>query len=160
MFTLERLRLDHEAKVLAFELANRAYFAESISDRGDEFFREFPERHRASLAEQDAGSGAFYLLVDDEGAIVGRFNLYELCDETASVGFRVAQRVSGRGVATSALRDMCRLAGDVYGLRQLTAVASEENLASRRVLEKAGFVPIGPAEVAGRSGIAFTRPVG
>ncbi len=53
---LERLRADHAAAVLAFESANRAYFASSISDRGDGYFETFAERHRALLAEQDAGS--------------------------------------------------------------------------------------------------------
>ena len=45
---LQRLRADHAAAVLAFELANRGYFAASISDRGDEFFDQFAERHSAS----------------------------------------------------------------------------------------------------------------
>jgi len=35
---LERLRAGHAPAVLAFELANRAYFAASVSDRGDDFF--------------------------------------------------------------------------------------------------------------------------
>ena len=30
-------------RVLAFELANRAYFAVSISDRGDDYFDHFPD---------------------------------------------------------------------------------------------------------------------
>ena len=42
---LQRLRADHASAVLEFELANRAYFAASISDRGDEFYEHFTERH-------------------------------------------------------------------------------------------------------------------
>ena len=34
---LQRLDAGHAPAVLAFELANRAYFAASVSDRGDEF---------------------------------------------------------------------------------------------------------------------------
>jgi ribosomal-protein-alanine N-acetyltransferase len=56
---LQRLRADHAPAVLAFELANRACFAASISDRGNEFFDQFSERHSALLAEQEAGSAAF-----------------------------------------------------------------------------------------------------
>ena len=52
---LQRLRAGHASAVLAFELANRAYFAGFISDRGDEFFDHFTERHIALLAEQEAG---------------------------------------------------------------------------------------------------------
>jgi ribosomal-protein-alanine N-acetyltransferase len=152
---LQRLRSDHAAEVLAFEMANRAYFAASVTDRGDEFFEQFSERHRALLAEQDTGKFVFHVLLDGDGAVVGRFNLYNLEDGTAEVGYRVAERVAGRGVATSSLRKLCGLAVEQYGLRTLEAKTSSENVASQRVLEKAGFVPVGPTDVAGRSGTLY-----
>lgn len=62
MFELQRLRADHDLAVLTFELANRAYFAESIGDRGDDFFEQFAERHDALLAKQEAGVGVFHVL--------------------------------------------------------------------------------------------------
>jgi ribosomal-protein-alanine N-acetyltransferase len=151
---LQRLRSDHASAVLAFEVANRAYFAASINDRGDEFYEQFSERHRALLAEQDAGVSAFYVLVDGDGTVVGRFNLYDLVDGTAVVGYRVAEQVAGRGVATSTVRTLCRLAAE-NGLRTLKAMTSNENVASQRVLEKAGFVSVGPTHVAGRPGTAY-----
>ena len=49
-----RLHAGHAPAVLAFELANRAYFAASVSDCGGEFFDRFTDRHNASLAEQEA----------------------------------------------------------------------------------------------------------
>ena len=85
---LQRLRADHAPAVLAFELANRAYFATFISDRGDEFFDHFAARH---------------------------------------------------------------------GLRTLKAVTTRENVASQKVLTKAGFVPTGPAEIAGKPGTWYQR---
>ncbi|MFI5287870.1 MAG: GNAT family N-acetyltransferase [Candidatus Dormibacteria bacterium] len=155
MFELERLRPDHEAAILDFELANRAYFAGSISDRGDDFYEHFAERYRALLAEQEAGLSIGHVLVDEHETVVGRFNLYALADGTAEVGYRIAQRVAGRGVATIGLRRMCRLARDEYGLRTLRAATSNENAASRRVLTKAGFVGVGPVEVGGRQGMRY-----
>jgi [ribosomal protein S5]-alanine N-acetyltransferase len=53
---LQRLRADHAPAVLAFELANRAYFAMFISDRGDEFFDQFTEQYDKLLAEQESRS--------------------------------------------------------------------------------------------------------
>jgi ribosomal-protein-alanine N-acetyltransferase len=155
VFELQRLGLDHEATVLDFEQANRAYFAGSISDRGDDFFDRFADRYRAFLAEQDAGRGFFHVVVDEDGTVVGRFNLYDVVDGTAEVGYRVAQRFSGRGVATTGLRNLCRLAGEEYGLRTLRAATSNENVASQRVLANAGFVAVGPAEIAGRPGVRY-----
>jgi len=98
---LQRLDAGHAPAVLAFELASRAYFAASISDRGDEFFEQFTERHSALLAEQEAGLCACYVLVAEDGSVLGRFNLYEFADGTAELGYRVAQHVAGRGVATA-----------------------------------------------------------
>jgi ribosomal-protein-alanine N-acetyltransferase len=42
---LEFLRPDHAPALLAFERENRAYFAASIPDRGDEYFVQFDARH-------------------------------------------------------------------------------------------------------------------
>jgi ribosomal-protein-alanine N-acetyltransferase len=155
VFELRRVRPDHEAAIFDFEVANRAYFTESISDRGDAYFEEFADRHRALLAEQDAGVARYHVLVDGDGTVVGRFNLYDVRDGTADVGYRVARQVSGRGVATAGLRDLCRIAAEEYGLRTLKAVTSNENVASQRVLLKAGFLADGPAQVAGRPGIQY-----
>jgi ribosomal-protein-alanine N-acetyltransferase len=155
MLELQRLRPDHEPALLDFERANRAYFAESINDRGDDFFVEFAHRYRVLLADQERGIGVFHVLVDEDGAILGRFNLYDIVDGTAEVGYRVAQRAAGRGVATSGLRGLCRLADEEYGLRTLRATASNENVASQRLLARAGFAAIGPAEVGGRQGVRY-----
>src|SRR5437016_7867321 len=107
---LHRLSADHLEALLAFELENRAYFARPLTDRGDEFYETFSRHHDALLADQDTGVCAFYVLVDRDGSIVGRFNLYELFDGAAEVGYRVAERVAGCGVATDALRVLCRKA--------------------------------------------------
>lgn len=142
---LQQLRADHADAVLAFELANRSYFAGTISDRGDDYFDRFAERHGAMLADQESGGGAYYVLVAAEGAVLGRFNLFHAGTGTANVGYRVAQHVAGHGVATAAVRQLCRLAATRHGLRTLRAAVSHGNVASRRVLAKAGFVPVGPA---------------
>jgi [ribosomal protein S5]-alanine N-acetyltransferase len=157
---LERLRADHAPAVLAFERANRAYFAASISDRGDEFFEQFTERHSAMLAEQEGGTCAFHVLVGDDGSILGRFNLFNIEDGTAELGYRVAQDVAGRGVATATVRELCRLAAAQYGLRMLKAGTTHGNVASQKVLTKAGFVPVGPADPAhlgGKPGVWYQR---
>jgi [ribosomal protein S5]-alanine N-acetyltransferase len=154
---LQRLRADHAPAVLAFELANRAYFAAFISDRGDAFFEQFTERHGALLAEQEAGICACYVLTGEDGSVIGRFNLYDIKDGTAEVGYRVAGHVAGRGVATAGARDLCRLAAARHGLHTLRAAVTFENVASQRVLAKAGFLPAGPADIGGKAGTWYQR---
>jgi [ribosomal protein S5]-alanine N-acetyltransferase len=157
---LERLQAGHAPAVLAFELANRAYFAAFISDRGDEFFDQFTDRYNALLAEQEAGICVFYVLVAEDGSVLGRFNLYDIEDGTAVVGYRVAEHAAGRGVATAAVRELCRLAAARHGLRTLRAATTHENVASQKVLTKAGFVPVGPADpalIGGKPGTWYQR---
>ena len=154
---LERLRADHGPAVLRFERENRTYFAAAISDRGDDFFDRFTENLARLLADQEAGTIACYVLVDEDGAVLGRFNLYDVRDGAATVGYRVGQRSAGQGVATAAVHALCVVAAGL-GLRTLTAAASDRNIASRRVLVKAGFVPDGPAdptELGGKQGVRF-----
>jgi ribosomal-protein-alanine N-acetyltransferase len=157
---LERLRADHASAVLDFEVANRAFFALSISDRGEEFFEQFAERFDTLLADQRAGLGAFHVLVADDGAVLGRFNLTFVDDHSAQLGYRVAQAAVGQGLATATVRELCRLAPVQYGLRTVRAAASAANVASQRVLTKAGFLPVGPAdpaELGGKPGTWFER---
>jgi ribosomal-protein-alanine N-acetyltransferase len=155
VFELQVVQSNHEAMLLQFELENRTYFAKSISDRGDHYFEMFSERHLELLAEQEAGESAYYVLVDDNEAVVGRFNLYELRDGAANVGYRVGQRFSGRGVATTGLRKLCQIAREEHALRTLSATTSDDNIASQRVLIKGGFVAKETSVVAGRQGLRY-----
>jgi len=160
---LQRLCSDHAPAVLAFELANRAYFAASISDRGDEFFDQFSERFNTLLADQEAGGGAYYVLVAEDGSVLGRFNLVFVDDVTAELGYRVAQHVAGQGVATVTVGELSQLAAGQHGLRRLRAATSHQNIASQKVLLNAGFVAVGPAEPAnlgGKTGTWYERVLG
>jgi ribosomal-protein-alanine N-acetyltransferase len=157
---LQRLRPSHAQAVLAFEQANRGYFAASISDRGDEYFDHFAEQHNALLAEQEAGLGAYYVLVAEDGSVLGRFNLYRFADGTAELGYRVAEHAAGRGLATATVRELCRLAAARLGLRTLRAATTNENIASQKVLTNTGFVPVGPADpadIGGKQGTWYQR---
>jgi ribosomal-protein-alanine N-acetyltransferase len=156
---LELLRADHADAVLDFELENRGYFATSISDRGDDYFEHFSDRHAAMLADQDAGRGAYYVLADDDGSILGRFNLLLGDEGVATLGYRVAGRAAGRGVATAAVGEICALAAH-QGVRTLRAATSYSNLASQRVLLNNGFRPVGPAgpeDLGGKTGKWYER---
>lgn len=160
---LQRLRADHASALLRFELDNRAYFAAWISDRGDEFYAHFAERHDALLAKQQAGGGAYYVLVEDDGSVVGRVNLYFVEGDSAELGYRMAEAAAGRGLATAAVRELCDLAADEYGLRRIVAAASRQNIASQKVLINAGFTLIGPADpadVGGKPGYRYERLLG
>ena len=66
-----------------------------ISDRRDEFFDQFIERDNELLAEQEAGIGAYYVLVADYGSVLGRFDLFFAEPGTAKLGYRVSSSSGG-----------------------------------------------------------------
>ncbi|MFE6702395.1 GNAT family N-acetyltransferase [Streptomyces sp. NPDC057718] len=138
MTSISRLRPDHAEALLAFERENRTYFAASISDRGDDYFAEFTERHRVLLAEQDAGLHHLHLIEDADGGVLGRINLVEVRGGSAELGYRIA----GQGLATWAVQRICVLAVEEYGLTALRAETTLDNTGSRAVLAHAGFEPL------------------
>ncbi|QGV77951.1 GNAT family N-acetyltransferase [Streptomyces ficellus] len=154
---LQRLRPDHAQALLAFERENRDYFAASVPDRGDDYFAHFAARHAGLLAEQAAGTCFFHLVPGSGGEVLGRVNLVDVADGSAELGYRFAERATGRGLATAAVREVCALARAEYGLTSLRAVTTLDNPASRAVLARTGFTPTAEIELDGRPGLAFVR---
>jgi [ribosomal protein S5]-alanine N-acetyltransferase len=152
---LQLLRLDHAPALLAFERENRAYFAASVPDRGDEFFAEFDTRYAQLLEWQAAGTDYFHLLVAEGGEVVGRVNLTEVADGSAELGYRIAQKVAGQGLATAAVGKVRELAATKYGLTRLRARVTLDNPASRKVLEHNGFVAGGSLTLNGKPAMSY-----
>jgi ribosomal-protein-alanine N-acetyltransferase len=119
-----------------------------------------PDHAAALLADQEAGGGAYFLVVADAGTVLGRVNLIFTDGGRAVLGYRVGERSAGRGVATTAVEQVCGLARSSYGVREVVADTSDENVASQRVLAKAGFEPAGPADpahIGGKQGSRWRR---
>ncbi|WNF25422.1 GNAT family N-acetyltransferase [Streptomyces sp. C11-1] len=142
MTTISRLRPGHADALLAFERENRAYFSASVPDRGDDYFAGFAERHRELLAEQDAGLHHFHLIEDADGTVLGRINLVQVENGSAELGYRIAEKAAGRGLATRAVQQVCVLAVREYGLTELRAETTLDNSGSRAVLARTGFEPV------------------
>jgi ribosomal-protein-alanine N-acetyltransferase len=157
---IQLLRSDHATALLAFEVENRAYFAASVPDRGDGFFARFDEMLRSRLAEQEAGECYFHVVVADGGAVLGRVNLVDVADGEAELGYRIAERSTGRGLATWAVAEVCALAAARYGLSRLRAGTTLGNAASRAVLARAGFEVVGERKFSGEPGLVYRRDLG
>jgi ribosomal-protein-alanine N-acetyltransferase len=127
-----------EPELLAFETANREFFARTVGDRGDEYFASFPARHRRLVTENRAGTSMLFVVRDAEGRVVGRVNIAAVGDGCGDVGYRMAEDVCGRGVARSAVRLVLAEAAR-RGLTRLTAMTTVDNVASQRVLQVTGF---------------------
>jgi RimJ/RimL family protein N-acetyltransferase len=85
----------------------------------------------ARLTIRDAKTGGF----------AGEIGLFQLEPETgqAMVGYDLAPAFRGRGYATRAVRLLAAWTFGSVGMARLIAGTSPENVASQRVLERAGF---------------------
>lgn len=155
---LQRLRADHVSALFAFEQENRVFFAASVTDRGDDYFTHFAPLLEGLLTEQAAGICHFHILVAEDGEVLGRFNLVDVANGTAELGFRLAEKATNHGLATAAVRRILKLCETTYALTTLHAAVTLTNTASRAVLTRTGFVPAGEEVLLnGKRGLAYVR---
>jgi [ribosomal protein S5]-alanine N-acetyltransferase len=155
-----RLIALEDAPVLAgLVRANRDFLAPWEPVRGAEYFTDAGQRAAVAvaLAEHDRGRGLPCVMLDGEGAVVGRVNISNIvrgAAQSGSLGYWIAEAAGGRGVATAAVRDIVAIAFGELGLHRIQADTLVHNVASQRVLARNGFVQIGVAarylRIAGR----------
>ena len=129
--------------LLNFELVNRAYFEARINARPANYYNLDTVRYSIEEAGQHRILGTGYqYLIKSSGEILGRINLSGVAKRyynKASLGYRIAEEVGGKGVATQAVNLLLQEAFDQLGIWRIEAQARTENLGSIRVLEKNGF---------------------
>lgn len=143
-FTLRELRSSDVEALLAFESLNQAWFEAHIDARDPAFYspQGVAVHIESYLADFAAGTWHPLLIEDASGQVVGRANLKGIDPSrgSAEVGYRVARDVSGQGLATLALRRLIEEARGRWALTHLVGYAFKENVGSRKVLERCGFV--------------------
>ena len=77
-----------------------------------------------------------------EGKVIGALNLHDLNHErlTAALGYAVARARWSQGFATEAVKAVIPATFEHLGLNRIWAVANLRNIASQRVMEKAGMI--------------------
>jgi RimJ/RimL family protein N-acetyltransferase len=86
------------------------------------------------------GDLGFYAVIEKAGGtFVGWIGLRPTTDRAAELGYRLRRPVWGRGYATEGSRALIAKAFTEFGVERITATTYEENVASRRVMEKCGL---------------------
>lgn len=110
----------------------------------DAFHHPYTLEHAHEWIGRHAGASPqtqFAIVVDAEpvggvGLALGK----DIWRRSAEIGYWLAEPYWGRGIATEAVRAVAGYAFDTFDIAHVWAGIFEENAASRRVLEKAGFV--------------------
>ena len=121
--------------------ANNPLIARQLRDR---FPHPYTRRHAAEFLQHATGEGGqATLAIEVAGEAVGGVGFVPGTDVerfSAEIGYWLGETLWGRGIATEAVALMTVHTFGTLNLLRLFAVPFADNLASRRVLEKAGYV--------------------
>jgi len=87
-------------------------------------------------------NAVFAFAVTVDGKVVGSIGIFRqtnIHSRTAELGYYLAEEFWGRGVMTEAVQKICRFVFENTDILRIFAEPFAENIASCRVLEKAGF---------------------
>ena len=82
-------------------------------------------------------------LNDESGLIVGNLSFKGICDGIVEIGYGTYPKYEGQGFMTEAVTAVVRWAANQPCVNRIEAEAEGDNVASIRVLQKAGFIPTG-----------------
>ena len=120
-----------------------------ITDRFEQGVRHAMIDHAMDIAIQHADSGgaavmpAVWLVVrSPDGRVVGDMGTHGPPDSEGCVeiGYSLAPSARGQGIGSAAVAALIERLATVPGIRAVTAITGADNLASRRLLERLGFL--------------------
>lgn len=130
---------DQYALVAIFAAADRRFLSDGLPDPYTRTDAEFWLRR---VEEQEGRTGIFRAVVVD-GQVVGSVSIEQKSDvyrKDADIGYFLVGSQWSKGIMTAAVGRACEEAFRTLDLLRITAAVYEPNGASRRVLEKNGFV--------------------
>jgi [ribosomal protein S5]-alanine N-acetyltransferase len=127
--------------------ANREFLAPFDPNRPPDFWTVDGQLRSLRQLERDrpADMGERFLIeVDGEpGGVISVSRVFRGPFQNAGIGYWVAQRLNGRGVATQAVRQVCEWGFGQAGLHRIEAATLVDNTASQTVLRRNRFTEIG-----------------
>ena len=87
----------------------------------------------------------FYIWLTQTDELIGRVYFHSKAELNSEVeiGYGISEEHRNKGYATEAARAIVRFAFGQAGQKELAAIVSRDNIASRRVVEKLGFINCG-----------------
>lgn len=101
-----------------------------------------PKDGKAFIQLATAGKGILYFAIDVNGEAAGGIGVAILTDikrKNAELGYWLGEPFWGNGIVTKAVMEMVEIAFCEFDINRIFALPFGTNLASQRVLEKAGF---------------------
>ncbi|HEX6679161.1 MAG TPA: GNAT family protein [Gaiellaceae bacterium] len=139
---LRRLEVPDSEALLEMLVRDRAFLDQWEPTRSDRFYLLETHQRRLEALQGDESFADFGIFLTAGDELVGRIQLSGISRgpfENAYLGYFVSERHNGRGYATEAVRQAVDAAFGELALHRVQAAVIPRNVASIRVLEKAGF---------------------
>ncbi len=130
-----------DAPVLA-GYANNPLIAQNLRDVFPSPYTKADAEFFIGLCAKADPSREVLLAVEAGGKLAGSIGLTlgsDIQRKSAELGYWIAQPYWGQGVATEAVRQMCRMGFEYYDIVRIWAQCFDGNTASQKVLLKNGF---------------------
>ena len=82
------------------------------------------------------------VLTKPDGRNIGYVQMAQIGNGEWEIGYHIAEKYTGRGYATEAVRAFLPAAAEKAGTGEVYGICLQENTASVRVLNKCGFHPV------------------
>ena len=96
-----------------------------------------------NMADEHNGKDGIFRLITVDDKIVGNISIEQKSDvfgKDAEIGYLLSNEYWSKGIATEAVRQICKIAFSELDIIRITGLVYEPNIASRRVLEKNDFI--------------------
>jgi len=149
---------------------------EHLRGEDEEMLRRFDTSHRSTLEQTQvairrwidaraAGGPMFaYALRQPSRLLMGGCEIRLLSPNRANISYWIFPEFRNQGYATRALMLLCENVARIQHIQEIEAHIDADNIASRRVAEKAGFIETGIVEDKSWAGaissrVLYVRPV-
>ena len=138
-FTLRPFRNSDLASLVKY--ANNYNIAKFLTNQFPHPYTDEDGRKFISNVANNDPINVFAIEVNGEAAgAIGIFPQTDIHEKTAEMGYWLAELFWGNGIITRAIGEMVEYGFETFDVTRIVARPFSTNLASQRVLEKAGFV--------------------
>lgn len=139
------LSTDDAVASLKLQTENRDFFEKFSMDRNSDFYTiegqiKMIEKQNENM--KDDQEYYFGIFKNDDNTLVGTINLFQIFRgslQSAFIGYFLDKKHNGKGYTTEAIQLIVEYAFNKLKLHRIEAGVMPHNIASIRVLEKAGF---------------------
>lgn len=130
---------DKQSLIRMCNVINRSYLSDRIPDP---YTDESASWWLNMVNENEGKKGVFREIIED-GEIIGCISVEQKEDvyrQDAEIGYYLLPERCSRGIMTEAVRQICKIAFQELDIIRITGLVYEPNIASRKLLERNGFV--------------------